>query len=58
MLAWKGFFYSKANADGMAIRGSVENLTAIFKSLGVLLIYIFCFVSSAIFIFNRKDILT
>jgi len=43
MLAWKGFFYSKANGDGQAIRGSVENLPAILRSLGILLSYIVLF---------------
>jgi ABC-2 type transport system permease protein len=58
MLAWKGFFYSKASADGQAIKGSIENLPAIFRSLSVLLSYIILFVGSAIVIFNRKDILS
>lgn len=58
MLAWKGFFYSKADADGQTIKGSIENLPAILRSLGVLLTYIFLFVASAIFIFNKKDILS
>ncbi len=58
MLAWKGFFYSKANADGQAIRGSVENFPAILRSLGVLLSYIVLFVSAAIIVFRKKDILS
>jgi ABC-2 type transport system permease protein len=58
MLAWKGFFYSKANGNGQTIKGSIENLPAILRSLGVLLTYIFLFVASAIFIFNKKDILS
>lgn len=58
MLAWKGFFYSKSNGDGEAIKGSIENLPAIMRSLSVLLAYIFLFVGSAVMIFNRKDILT
>lgn len=58
MLAWKGFFYSRSNGQGEAIAGSIENLPAILRSLGVLLSYIVAFVGSAIFIFNRKDILT
>jgi ABC-2 type transport system permease protein len=58
MLAWKGFFYSKANGDGQTIKGSIENLPAILRSLGVLLTYIFLFVASAIFVFNKKDILS
>jgi ABC-2 type transport system permease protein len=58
MLAWKGFFYSKANGDGQAIPGSIENLPAILRSLGVLLCYIVLFVSSAIIVFRKKDILS
>jgi ABC-2 type transport system permease protein len=58
MLAWKGFFYSKANGDGQAIRGSVENLPAILRSLGILLSYIVLFVSSAIIVFRKRDILS
>jgi ABC-2 type transport system permease protein len=58
MLAWKGFFYSKANSDGQAIPGSIENLPAILRSLGILLSYIVLFVSSAIIVFREKDILS
>jgi ABC-2 type transport system permease protein len=58
MLAWKGFFYSKSNGEGEAISGSIENLPAILRSLGVLLSYIFLFLASAIIIFRRKDILS
>src|SRR5665213_526443 len=58
MLAWKGFFYTKVDGTGSAIPGTIENLRAIGKSFAVLMIYIGGFVSSAIFIFNRKDILS
>ncbi len=58
MLAWKGFFYSKANPEGAVIRGSIENLPSILRSLGILLGYIALFVSAAIFIFKKKDILS
>lgn len=58
MLAWKGFFYSKANGDGQAIPGSIENLPAILRSLGILLSYIVLFVSSAVIVFRKKDILS
>jgi len=58
MLAWKGFFYSKANGDGQSIPGSIENLPAIIRSLGILLTYIVVFVISAIIIFRKKDILS
>src|SRR6201991_2949754 len=58
MLAWKGFFYSKASPDGQAIRGSIENLPAILKSLSILFAYIVAFVSAAILAFRKKDILS
>jgi ABC-2 type transport system permease protein len=58
MLAWKGFFYTQTDASGSAVPGTIENLPAILKSLGILIAYIAGFVSSAIFIFNRKDILS
>jgi ABC-2 type transport system permease protein len=58
MLAWKGFFYSRSNGEGAAIPGSVENLPAILRSLGVLLAYIAGFVTTAIWVFNKKDILS
>jgi ABC-2 type transport system permease protein len=58
MLAWKGFFYSKSNGEGETITGSIENLPAIFRSLCILLVYIVLFVSSAIIVFRKKDILS
>lgn len=58
MLAWKGFFYSKSDAEGQAIRGSIENLPAIMRSLAILIGYITLFVGSAIVIFKKKDILS
>lgn len=58
MLAWKGFFYSRSNGEGAAIPGSVENLPAILRSLGILLAYIVSFVTAAIWAFRKKDILS
>lgn len=58
MLGWKGFFYIGANADGQTIKGSISNLPAVMKSLGILIAYIIIFVGAAIFIFNKKDILS
>ncbi|HVM88866.1 MAG TPA: ABC transporter permease [Puia sp.] len=58
MLAWKGFFYSKANSNGQAISGSVENLPAILRSLGILLTYMAGFVTAAVVVFRKKDILS
>lgn len=58
MVAWKGFFYVKSTTDGVTINGSVSNLPAIMKSLGILLLYITAFVSAAIWVFRKKDILS
>ncbi len=58
MVAWKGFFYVKANAEGTTINGSIENLPAVLRSLGILIIYIFVFLGTAIWVFRKKDILT
>ncbi len=58
MVAWKGFFYVKANAEGTTINGSIENLPAILRSLSILLAYIALFFGSAVWIFRKKDILT
>ncbi|MBS1604776.1 MAG: ABC transporter permease [Bacteroidetes bacterium] len=58
MLAWKGFFYSQSDGQGAAIPGTIENLPAILRSLGVLLLYIVGFVTAAIVSFKKKDILS
>ena len=58
MVAWKGFFYVKANAEGTTINGSIENLPAVLRSLGILIVYIFVFLGAAIWVFRKKDILT
>ena len=58
MLGWKGFFYLKTDAEGISISGTIENLPAVLKSMGILLTYIFLFSGSAMFIFKRKDILS
>ena len=58
MLGWKGFFYLKTDAEGISIPGTIENLPAVMKSMGILLAYIVLFTGSAIAIFKRKDILS
>ncbi|HVW59630.1 MAG TPA: ABC transporter permease [Puia sp.] len=58
MLAWKGFFYSRSDGQGGTIKGSVENLPSILRSLGILLAYIAAFVTTAILAFRKKDILS
>jgi ABC-2 type transport system permease protein len=58
MVAWKGFFYVKSTQEGITINGSVANLPAILKSLSVLVIYIAVFLTAAIWVFRKKDILS
>lgn len=58
MVAWKGFFYVKATEEGVTIDGSVENLSAIFRSLMILVGYTVAFVGTAIWVFRKKDILS
>jgi ABC-2 type transport system permease protein len=57
MLGWKGFFYVKA-VDGVTIKGSIENLTAILKSAAILLVYTCGFLGIAFWHFNKKNILS
>ncbi len=58
MLGWKGFFYIGADADNQTIKGSVENLPAILKSIAALLGYMVLLVSASVFVFRKKDILS
>jgi len=58
MLGWKGFFYLKADAEGVSIPGTVENLPAVMRSMSILLGYIVLFAGSAIVVFKKKDILS
>ncbi len=58
MIGWKGFFEMKVDADGNSLPGTIRNLPAVLRSAGVLLAHIVLFVGSAIFIFNRKDVLS
>ncbi len=58
MIAWKGFFEMKLNAEGEAIPGTIRNLPAVLRSAGVLLLHIVILVSASIFVFKRKDVLS
>jgi ABC-2 type transport system permease protein len=58
MLGWKGFFYIGSTADGETIKGSIEYLPGILKSLVALLVYIVALVASSVYIFRKKDILS
>lgn len=58
MLGWKGFFYIGVDADGQTIRGSVENMPAVLKSMGVIITYTIVFVTASVIVFRKKDILS
>lgn len=58
MVGWKGFFYIGIDADGVPIKGSIENWAAIRNSLYILLAHIIGFLGIAIYSFRRKDILS
>jgi ABC-2 type transport system permease protein len=57
MLGWKGFFYVKA-IDGVTVKGSIENLPAVLKSAGILIVYTAGFLAVAFWHFNKKNILS
>ena len=58
LVGWKGFFYIGTDADGVPIRGTLENWPAIRNSLWILGGHILLFLSAAIVGFQKKDIVT
>ena len=58
MLGWKGFFYIGSTDDGETIKGSIQYLPGILKSIAALLVYIVALVGTSVFIFRKKDILS
>ncbi len=58
LVGWKGFFYIATTEDGVPIKGSVENWSAIRNSLSILLLHIGVLLGASIFIFRKKDILS
>jgi ABC-2 type transport system permease protein len=58
MLGWKGFFDVSVNDMNEQIVGSVENLPAVMRSAGILLVHIFLFLGASVYVFRRKDILS
>ncbi|MBL7702379.1 MAG: ABC transporter permease [Ferruginibacter sp.] len=58
MLGWKGFFYIGSTDDNETIRGSIQYLPGILKSIAALLVYIVALVGASVFIFRKKDILS
>jgi ABC-2 type transport system permease protein len=58
LISWKEFFDLKVNDANEAIIGSIQNPQRIITSALVLLLHIVGFVGAAIFIFNKKDVLS
>ena len=58
LISWKEFFDLKVNDANEAIIGSIQNPQRIITSALVLLLHIVAFVGGAIFIFNKKDVLS
>jgi ABC-2 type transport system permease protein len=58
MLGWKGFFYIGSTDDNETIKGSIQYLPGILKSITALLVYIVALVSASVYIFRKKDILS
>jgi len=58
LVGWKGFFYIGTTADGIPIKGSLENWLAIRKSLFILLAHIAIWVTASVVVFKNKDILS
>jgi len=51
MLGWKGFFYIGSTDDGETIKGSIQYLPGILKSIAALLAYIVALVAASVYIF-------
>ena len=58
MIGWKGFFDVKLGTDNQAILGSIQNLRSILVAVSVLAGHIVLFLCTAIYVFNKKDILS
>lgn len=58
MLGWKGFFDIQATEGNSAVPGSIQNLPGILRSASILVIHIIGFVTAAVVIFRKKDVLS
>jgi ABC-2 type transport system permease protein len=58
LVGWKGFFYIDYDANNQVIKGSVEDMPSILKSLAILVLHIFLIVWASVYFFKRKDILS
>ena len=58
LVGWKGFFYIATTEDGIPIKGSIEDIQSIQRSLMILVGHIGLLLLLSIYIFKRKDILS
>ncbi len=58
LVGWKGFFYIATTQDGIPIKGSIEDIQSIQRSLMILVGHIGLLLLLSIYIFKRKDILS
>jgi ABC-2 type transport system permease protein len=58
LVGWKGFFYIATTAEGVPIRGSIENMNSIVKSIIILVGHIGGLFMLSTYLFNKKDILS
>lgn len=58
MLGWKGFFDIQATEGNSAVPGSIQNLPGILRSASILVLHIIGFVTAAVVIFRKKDVLS
>lgn len=58
MISWKEFFDIQVTESNEAILGSIQHKGRIINSAIVLVIHIIVFVSAAIVVFKKKDILS
>jgi ABC-2 type transport system permease protein len=58
LVGWKGFFYIATTDEGVPIKGSIENWSAIRNSLLILIAHIGLLVTASVIVFKKKDILS
>jgi ABC-2 type transport system permease protein len=58
LVGWKGFFYIATSEDGIPIKGSIEDIGSIQKSLAILIAHIGLLFMVSSYLFKRKDILS
>ena len=56
LVGWKGFFYIATTDDGIPIKGSIENWSAIRNSLSILLLHIGVLLGASVFVFKKIGI--